>query len=114
MGSGTLEVAFAGNIANDEKMLKLGGSIASYASNTPDATIPFWSLVFKNVRVFFLGSDDFSLESKRAAAAELTAAVREGPLGLPVGARFALDEIAKAHEHIEGRKGPGRVVVTIV
>jgi NADPH2:quinone reductase len=33
-----VEVAFAANIANDEKMLKLGGSIASYASNAPEAT----------------------------------------------------------------------------
>ena len=108
-----VEVAFAANIATDEKMLKLGGSIAAYASNAPEATIPFWLLAFKNVQVYFLGSDDFPLESKRAAAVELTAAVREGALGLPVGARFALDEIAEAHEHIEGRKGPGRVVVTL-
>jgi len=108
-----VEVAFAANIAADEKMLKLGGSIASYASNAPEATIPFWLLAFKNVRVFFLGSDDFPLEAKRAAATELTAALREGPVGLPVGARFPLDEVAAAHEYIEGRKGPGRVVVTI-
>ena len=108
-----VEVAFAANIATDEKMLKLGASIAAYASNAPEATIPFWLLAFKNVQVYFLGSDDFPLESKRAAAVELTAAVREGALGLPIGARFALDEIAEAHEHIEGRKGPGRVVVTL-
>ena len=68
-----VEVAFAANIASDERMLKLGGSIATYASNAPDATIPFWPLVFKNVRVFFLGSDDFPLEAKREAAQDLLA-----------------------------------------
>jgi NADPH2:quinone reductase len=106
-----VEVAFAANIAVDERMLKLGGSIAAYASNAPDATIPFWPLVFKNVRVFFLGSDDFPLEAKREAAKDLSAAMEQGWVGLPIGARFALEDIAEAHAFIEERRGPGRVVV---
>ena len=108
-----VEVAFAANIVNDEQMLKLGGSIATYASNAPDATIPFWPLVFKNVRVFFLGSDDFPLDAKREAAQDLTNAIQQGWVGLPVGASFVLADIAEAHAFIEERKGPGRVVVTI-
>jgi NADPH2:quinone reductase len=108
-----VEVAFAANIANDERMLKLGGSIATYASNSPDATIPFWPLVFKNVRVLFLGSDDFPLEAKREAAQGLNHAIQAGWVGLPVGARLALSDIAEAHAYIEERKGPGRVVISI-
>ncbi|MDH3624655.1 MAG: NADPH:quinone reductase [Myxococcales bacterium] len=108
-----VEVAFAANIASDEQMLKLGGSIATYASNAPDATIPFWPLVFKNVRVFFLGSDDFPLEAKREAARDMNDAIQQGWVGLPVGARFALEQIAEAHAFIEERKGAGRVIVTI-
>ncbi|MDH3486247.1 MAG: NADPH:quinone reductase [Myxococcales bacterium] len=108
-----VEVAFAANIAHDEQMLKLGGSIATYASNAPDVTIPFWSLVFKNVRVFFLGSDDFPLDAKRHAARDLNDATEKGWVGLPVGARFDLADIAEAHAFIEARRGPGRVVVTI-
>jgi NADPH2:quinone reductase len=108
-----VEVGFAANISSDEQMLKLGGSIATYASNAPNATIPFWPLVFKNVRVFFLGSDDFPLDAKRAAAQDLSHTIRHGWVGLPVGARFALADIAEAHAFIEERKGPGRVVVAI-
>jgi NADPH2:quinone reductase len=108
-----VEVAFAANISSDEQILKLGGSVATYASNAPNTTIPFWPLVFKNVRVFFLGSDDFPLDAKRAAAQDLGHAIRHGWVGLPVGARFALADIAEAHAFIEERKGPGRVVVTI-
>lgn len=108
-----VEVAFAANIATDERMLKLGGSIATYASNAPEATIPFWPLVFKNVRVLFLGSDDFPLDAKRAAAQDLNAAIEQGWVGLPIGARFALDDIADAHAFIEERRGPGRVVITV-
>jgi len=108
-----VEVAFAANIRDDERMLKLGGSIATYASNAPDATIPFWPLVFKNVSVFFLGSDDFPLDAKREAAQALTRAIERGWVGLPVGARFSLADIAEAHAFVEERKGPGRVVVTL-
>ncbi len=108
-----VEVAFAANIAGDERMLKLGGSIAAYASNTPDATIPFWPLVFKNAGVFFLGSDDFPLDAKRQAARDLNDAIQKGWVGLPVGARFDLADIAEAHTFIEERRGPGRVVVTV-
>jgi NADPH2:quinone reductase len=108
-----IEVAFAANIASDEQMLALGGSIATYASNAPEATIPFWPLVFKNIRVLFLGSDDFPLDAKREAARELSEAAQDGWVGLPVGARFALEDIADAHAFIEERKGPGRVIVTL-
>jgi NADPH2:quinone reductase len=108
-----VEVAFAANIANDQRMLKLGGSIAAYASNAPDATIPFWPLVFKNVRVFFLGSDDFPLDAKREATQDLSKAIQQQWVGLPIGARFALADIAEAHAFVEERKGPNRVVVTI-
>lgn len=108
-----VEVAFAANIESDEQILKLGGSIATYATNAPNPTIPFWPLVFKNLRVFFLGSDDFPLDDKRSAAQALNQAIGDGWLGLPVGAKFALEDIAEAHAFVEEGKGPGRVVVTI-
>ena len=54
-----VEVAFGANIEADVQLLKVGGSIASYATDNPAPKIPFWQMVFKNVRVHFLGSDDF-------------------------------------------------------
>jgi NADPH2:quinone reductase len=53
-----VEVAFAANIARDVELLKMGGSIAAYATNAAAPTISFWQMVFKNIRLFFLGSDD--------------------------------------------------------
>jgi NADPH2:quinone reductase len=108
-----VEVAFAANIGADERMLKLGGSIAAYASNAPQAAIPFWPLVFKNSRVFFLGSDDFPLDAKRQAAQDLSTAIEQAWVGLPIGARFGLEDIAEAHAFIEERRGPGRVIVVL-
>jgi NADPH2:quinone reductase len=48
-------------------MLKMDGSIGAYATNDATPKIPFWLMVFKNIRVFFLGSDDFRTDAKAAA-----------------------------------------------
>ncbi|MEE8446235.1 MAG: NADPH:quinone reductase [Gemmatimonadota bacterium] len=108
-----VEVAFHANIAVDEEVLALGGSIAAYATGNPSPPIPFWPLVFKNVRVFFLGSDDFPDEAKRVAAAELNEALDGEWPGFRVAERFSLRSIVEAHESLEARRGVGRVVVMV-
>jgi len=108
-----VEVAFHPNIAVDERLLKLGGSIATYATGDPTPTIPFWPLVFKNVRLFFLGSDDFPAAAKAAAARALNETLEDEWPGLEVEARFPLESIAKAHELVEEHRASGRVVVTL-
>jgi NADPH2:quinone reductase len=62
-----VEVAFGANIDADVEMLKMGGSIGAYATDDATPNIPFWLMVFKNIRVFFLGSDDFPTAAKVAA-----------------------------------------------
>jgi NADPH:quinone reductase len=108
-----VEVAFDSNIAVDDQLLVLGGSIATYATGVPTPSIPFWPLVFKNVRVFFLGSDDFPAEAKLAAARALNDALEGSWPGFEVEARFPLESIARAHEAVEGRKVSGRVVLSL-
>jgi len=108
-----VEVAFDANIALDESVLRLGGSIAAYATGNPMPAIPFWPLVFKNVSVFFLGSDDFPAVAKAEAARSLNEALEQGWPGFTIRARFPLEEIALAHETIERGAGPGRVVLSV-
>ena len=108
-----VEVAFHANILADEMLLAPGGSIAAYASGDPEPRIPFWPLVFKNARLFFLGSDDFPAEAKTAAARGLNQALEAGWPGFEIGARFPLESVAGAHEAIERRRAAGRVVVTL-
>jgi NADPH2:quinone reductase len=69
-----VEVAFDANVAIDEQVLQQGGSIATYATREANPSIPFWPLVFKNVKVCFIGSDDFTSEQKARAAEDLSAA----------------------------------------
>jgi NADPH:quinone reductase len=108
-----VEVAFAANIEADIDLLKQGGSIASYATNVAAAAVPFWQLVFKNIRLFFLGSDDFPIEAKMAAARDINAAFEAGWAGFEISERIPLAEIARAHELAERPARRGRIVVTL-
>jgi NADPH2:quinone reductase len=108
-----VEVAFDANVAADERLLKLGGSIATYATGDPTPALPFWSLVFKNIRLFFLGSDDFPPEAKAVAARALNEALEGEWPGFAIEARFPLESIAEAHGVVEGRKVSGRVILSI-
>ena len=108
-----VEVAFHANIMLDEMLLGANGSIATYATGDPRPVIPFWPLVFKNARLFFLGSDDFSEEAKLAATRDLNKALDGGWSGFEIEARYSLASIAEAHSAIEQRRVCGRVLVTL-
>jgi len=108
-----VEVAFGANIEADVELLRQGGSIASYATDNATPKIPFWQMVFKNIRVFFLGSDDFPKEAKLQAARDLNAALEAGWPGFEIGERIPLADIARAHELAEHPVRRGRVVVVL-
>ncbi len=108
-----VEVAFGANIEADVELLKPGGSVASYATDNAAPKIPYWQMVFKNARVFFLGSDDFPKEAKVEAARDLNAALEAGWSGFEIAERVALADIAHAHELVEHPVCPGRIVVVL-
>jgi len=108
-----VEVAFGANVEADVELLKMGGSIATYATNIETPKIPFWQMVFKNIRLFFLGSDDFPTEAKMSAARDLNGALESGWSGFEISERVPLEEIARAHELAEHPIRPGRVIVTL-
>jgi NADPH2:quinone reductase len=108
-----VEVAFGVNIEIDVELLKMGGSVASYATDNAAPKIPFWQMVFKNIRLFFLGSDDFPKDAKISAARDLNSALEAGWSGFEIAERVPLSDIARAHELVEHPTRPGRVVVTV-
>jgi NADPH:quinone reductase len=71
------------------------------------------SLLFKNIRIDFLGSDDFAPADKEEAARATNEALLSGWRGMPIVEQFALDEIATAHEVGEASRQRGRVVVML-
>ena len=75
-------------------------------------SIPYWPLGFKDTTLRLLGSDDFSPAVKAEAARDLTDALIDGGLRSDIAARFALEDIASAHELVEAGP-PGRVVIDL-
>lgn len=108
-----VEVAFGANIDTDTELLKPDGSIATYATDNPTPKIPFWQLVFKNIRFDFLGSDDFPPDAKATAARDLNAALAAGWSGFEITEKIPLADIARAHELVEHPAKPGRIIVTL-
>ena len=86
--------------------------IAAYASRADQPQLPFWPLLFANVTLRLLGSDDFPAQAKRQAARDLAAAAAVGALKVSIAARYPLQEIAKAHNHVDAGSR-GRILVTL-
>ncbi|MBV8861808.1 MAG: NADPH:quinone reductase [Mycobacterium sp.] len=108
-----VEVGLSDNADLDAAVVANEAVIAAYASHADRPEIPFWPLLFANITLRLLGSDDFSPDAKQQAGADLTAAARVGALNIPLAAPHPLAEIAAAHDHVD--KGPrnGRVLLAI-
>ncbi|MET7720296.1 NADPH:quinone reductase [Streptomyces mirabilis] len=107
-----IEVALSDNADLDTAVAATDAVIAAYASRADRTEIPFWPMLFNNVTLRLLGSDDFPAEARRQAARDLTAAAAVGALTVDVGDRYPLEDIAKAHDRVDAG-GRGRVLVTI-
>jgi len=108
-----VEVAFGANIKTDAEVLAQGGSIATYATNTPTPETPVWQLVFVNAKLFFVGSDDVPAEAKIEATRDINKALESGWQGLDIAEIVPLDQIARAHELVEHPVKAGRAIVAI-
>ena len=96
-----IEVAFSDNIDVDAAVVRNGTVIAAYATRHERPDFPFWPMLFDNVVIRLLGSDDFPAEAKEQAAADLTTAARDGALSIAIGEPLPLDEIADAHDRVD-------------
>jgi NADPH:quinone reductase len=108
-----VEVDFSDNADLDAAIVANDAVIAAYATRAERPELPFWPLLFANVTLRLLGSDDFPPEAKQQAATDLSAAAQAGALRIPIAPPHPLAEIAAAHDHVD--KGPrnGRVLVAV-
>ncbi|MFJ6657425.1 NADPH:quinone reductase [Streptomyces sp. NPDC091377] len=107
-----VEVALSDNADLDNAVAAENAVIAAYATRADRTEVPFWPLLFKNVTLRLLGSDDFPGPARRQAVRDLTAAAAVGALSVGIGARFPLERIAAAHDRVDAG-GRGRVVVDL-
>ena len=79
-----IEVDFAGNADLDAAVARNLVVVAADPTSQERPSFPFWPMLFSNVTVRLLGSDDFLPAAKQQAAADLTAAARDGALSILV------------------------------
>ncbi len=96
-----IEVAFSDNVDLDAAVAKNQTIIAAYASRQDRPGFPFWPMLFANMIIRLLGSDDFPAAAKQQAAADLTAAARDGALSIQVDAPLPLEQAAQAHDRVD-------------
>lgn len=96
-----IEVSLSDNVDLDAAVVRNQAVIAAYATRTDRPGLPFWPMLFDNVTIRLLGSDDFPVAAKRQAAADLTTAAAARALQVDVRALLPLDGVAEAHELVE-------------
>jgi NADPH:quinone reductase len=107
-----VEVAFSENVDLDAAVAKNNTVIAAYATRRDRPDFPFWPMLFDNITIRLIGSDDFSPEAKQQAATDLTTAARAGGLVVPIASPFPLEQAAAAHERVDSSNRQ-RVVLAI-
>jgi NADPH2:quinone reductase len=109
-----VEVEFGGNLAVSERVIAEGGTIAAYASMAePEPRLPFYPLMFRNVRLHT--ALVYLLDPARRArgAAQITDWLAEGRLSHAVAEVHPLAGTAAAHRAVEAGDRLGTVVVEI-
>jgi len=107
-----VEVALGANLSLDLAVAGPQTVISTYANEPQDPALPVRAAMTKNVTLRFVliyGVPPAALDS---AAAAVTAAVTAGALSLLPLRRFSLDDIAAAHDAVEGG-AVGKVLVDV-
>jgi NADPH2:quinone reductase len=96
-----VEVSLSDNAELDAAVAAPEAVIAAYASRSDRPDLPFWPMLFANLTIRLLGSDDFPPAAKRQAVADLTTAASDGAFSIPIGDPLPLDRIAEAHDRVD-------------
>lgn len=107
-----VEVSLSDNIDFDTAVVGQGAVIAAYASRVARPDIPFWPLLFANVTLQMMGSDDFPAAARELAVHDLTNAAAAGALTVSVAENYSLADIARSHDRVDAGVR-GRVLLTI-
>lgn len=112
-----VEVNAQANVDTDLAVLKFGGTIAIYASDSSAISVPIAKASQRNARFQFVLTYTVTDDQKANAVAAVTAAATDGALpvgvehGLPL-TRFALADTAAAHDAVEAGT-VGKVLIDV-
>jgi NADPH2:quinone reductase len=91
------------------------GKLVGYGSNRRgDNALPFGDILFKSLTLQFFLVYELLTAERRAAIAALGSMLETRSLTHAIGARFALDDIAAAHETVETGHTAGNTIIDLV
>ncbi len=106
-----VEVEFGGNLETNLRAVRIGGTIATYASQAvPEPRLPFYDVMYRNLVMRTLVVFQLPAELKAQAICDITGWLNSGALTHEFGERFPLSETAKAHQAVESG-AMGKVLV---
>ena len=94
-----------------EGALAAHGTLVCYGSNLGEIPVPFRPLLFNSISLRFFIVYDLSDAQRRRALDGVTALLADRRLMHTIGQRFTLDDIASAHEAVEGGLVLGNVML---
>lgn len=108
-----VEGEFGANLIHLLPALKTSATIATYASmEDKNPSIPFYQMMYLDITLRMIIVYAMPEEAKEEAIADITHLLGSNQLIHRVSATYPLEEIAKAHEHIEAGTVRGCVVLT--
>ena len=97
-----IDVEFGANLPEVLDCVRISGTIATYASmQQPEPRLPFPRMLYMDLNIRIVIVYAMPETAKRAAIADIDAALSDDRLRHRVVARFPLDDIAAAHQRIE-------------
>lgn len=107
-----VEVDFGGNIALLPDIIALNGAVSGYASRgNPTPTLPFATLMRKNVTIESVFLPVSPLEARHQAQRDITQWLREAPRLHRIAGALPLADTARAHKAVEAGGKRGTVIV---
>jgi NADPH2:quinone reductase len=105
-----VEVDFGANLETNIKVVKLNGTIASYASmGNPEPRIPFYTMMRRGIAIDLV----FVYMMKPGERTKALADIGSMRLKHNIAAHFKLDDLVAAHELQETNKVVGNIVIDI-
>lgn len=109
-----VDVEFGVNLPVSVEVLRIGGTIATYASTEePEPTLPFIQMMYKDLTIRMIIVYAMPDSAKDHAIADINNALKEGWLQHRIAHTMPLDEIAAGNEVIEQGECRGAVILTL-
>jgi NADPH2:quinone reductase len=109
-----IDAEFGANLANSIKVIRTGGTIATYSSTVvPRPELPFLQMMYKDVVLRFIIVYAMPESAKRFAIVDIEKALDKGQLQHRIAEKMPLDKIVRANELVEKGRIRGCVVLTI-